>query len=260
MDLKRALAERDPVAATWVSIPHPAVAELAAEQGFDCVFLDSEHTPAGVEAIEELVRAVDAGSGGGAASIVRVPWNDPVRIKRVLDTGPTGVMVPMVETGEEAAAFVEATRYPPEGVRGMAAARASGYGTRFAEYVESANDEVVTIAQIETETGVENAADVAAVEGLDALFVGPADLGASLGAEPGDEAFEAAVETVVDAGHEAGTAVGTLATSTEAVSAWVDRGVDFMAVGYDLEYLASGAEAARTTYREAVDRRGQGTD
>jgi 2-keto-3-deoxy-L-rhamnonate aldolase RhmA len=106
MDLKRALAERDPVEATWVSVPHPAVAELAAEQGFDCVFLDAEHTPASVETVESLVRAVDAGSDGTAASIVRVPWNDPVRLKRALDTGPTGVMVPMVETREAAEAFV----------------------------------------------------------------------------------------------------------------------------------------------------------
>jgi len=222
MDLKRALREREPVESTWVSIPHPAVAELAAEQGFDCVFLDSEHTPASVETIEELVRAVDAGNDGETASVVRVPWNDPVRIKRVLDTGPTGVMVPMVETRAEAEAFVEATRYPPEGVRGMAAGRASGYGTRFAEYVERANDEVVAIAQIETATGVENASDIAAVDGLDALFVGPADLGASLGAEPGDETFEAAVERVVEAAHEAGTPVGTLA-KTEVINPAVGR-------------------------------------
>ena len=255
MDLKRALAERDAVEATWVSVPHPSVAELAAEQGFDCVFLDSEHTPAGVESVESLVRAVDAGSEGDSASVVRVPWNDPVRIKRVLDTGPTGVMVPMVETRAEAEAFVEATRYPPDGVRGMAAARASGYGTRFTEYVGSANDEMVAIAQIETERGVENAGDVAAVEGVDALFVGPADLGASLGSEPGEARFEDAIAAVVDAAHDAGVPVGTLATSTDAIDGWVERGVDFLAVGYDLAYLAAGAAEARTAYRDAVDGR-----
>lgn len=252
MDLKRALGEREPVAGTWVAIPHPAVAELAAEQGFDCVFLDAEHTPAGVETVEGLVRAVDA--GGDAASIVRVPWNDPVRIKRVLDTGPTGVMVPMIESREEAAAFVEATSYPPDGIRGMAATRASGYVTGFEEYVERANEEIVTIAQIETEEGVENVADIAGVEGLDALFVGPADLGASVGADPGEPAFETAVERVVEGAHDAGTAVGTLATSTEAIDGWVDRGVDFMAVGYDLAYLAAGAERARNAYRSALER------
>jgi 2-dehydro-3-deoxyglucarate aldolase/4-hydroxy-2-oxoheptanedioate aldolase len=254
MDLKRALAERDPVEATWVSVPHPAVAELAAEQGFDCVFLDAEHTPASVETVESLVRAVDAGSDGTAASIVRVPWNDPVRLKRALDTGPTGVMVPMVETREAAEAFVEATRYPPDGVRGMAAARASGYGTRFAEYVETANESVVTIAQVETERGVENAGDIAAVDGLDALFVGPADLGASLGSAPGEERFEDAVASVVAAAHDAGVPVGTLATSTDGIDGWVERGVDFLAVGYDLQYLAEGAARARTAYESARER------
>jgi 2-keto-3-deoxy-L-rhamnonate aldolase RhmA len=254
MDLKRALSERDPVKATWASVPHPAVAELAGEQGFDCVFLDAEHTPASVETVESLVRGVDAGSGGEAASVVRVAWNDPVRIKRVLDTGPTGVMVPMVETREEAEAFVEATHYPPDGVRGMAAARASGYGTRFEAYVERANDEVVAIAQVETETGVENAPDIAAVEGVDALFVGPADLGASLGSAPGEPRFEDAVASVVEAAHAAGVAVGTLATRTDAIADWVERGVDFLAVGYDLQYLAEGAEAARSAYESARER------
>lgn len=192
--------------------------------------------------------------GGEAASVVRVAWNDPVRIKRVLDTGPTGVMVPMVETREEAEAFVEATHYPPDGVRGMAAARASGYGTRFEAYAERANDEVVAIAQVETETGVENAPDIAAVEGVDALFVGPADLGASLGSAPGEPRFEDAVASVVEAAHAAGVAVGTLATRTDAIADWVERGVDFLAVGYDLQYLAEGAEAARSAYESARER------
>ena len=237
----------DRPAGSWLSIPHPQVAEQTAAAGFDFVVIDTEHAPTTVETVESMVRAVDA-APGGTAPIVRVAWNDHVRIKRVLDTGPAGVMAPQVNTPEEAEAFVEATRYPPEGRRGMAAARASNYGRDLEAYVESANEELLTIAQVETPEAVGNVSAIADVEGIDTLFVGPSDLSASLGAfgEFDSEAFTDAVETVL-AGSS--VPVGTLATSPDEVDRWNDAGFDYQIVGTDAGYLAAGAAESLSRYR-----------
>jgi len=253
-DLRAAVRRRDPVAGTWVSVGHPEVAELSASLGFDFVTIDTEHAPTDLETVENMLRGV-AAAPGDAGAVVRVPWNDPVRIKRVLDTGVDGVMAPMVDTAAEARAFVDAVRYPPEGSRGMAAARASNYGLDFEEYVASANDAILTVVQIESRTGVANTGAIAAVEGIDALLVGPADLSASLGAlgEFDDEAVAGAIGDVLDAAHEVDVPVGTLATSTDQIADWVDRGFDFLVVGTDVGYLAAGGQAALATYRRSLD-------
>ena len=251
--LREALCDREPVCGTWVSIGHPAVAELSAELGFDFVLIDTEHTSTGIDRLEELIRAVDAAEGD-AAPLVRVPWNDPVRIKRALDAGAAGLMVPMIETGEDAEAAVEAMRYPPEGIRGTAPSRASAYGRRFEEYFEAANDELVTIVQVESAEGVENAAAIAAVEGVDAVLVGHGDLSASIGAfgEWDGEAFQEALGRIVEAAHAEGTPVGMLALSDEDIRRWTDAGVDFLIVGADISYITEGAADARETFEEIV--------
>jgi 2-keto-3-deoxy-L-rhamnonate aldolase RhmA len=224
--------------------------------GFDFALVDMEHTPASFETVTEMTRAVDA-ADGDTATVARVPWNDPVAIKRVLDVGVQGVMVPMVESGEEAAEFVAATRYPPEGVRGVAAARAADYGLDFEGYVERANEELVTIAQVETRAGLENVADIAAVEGLDALFLGPADLSTALGVfgEYDDETFLDAVDSVLTAAHDEGVPVATLATSDEQIETWVDLGFDFLMAGTDATYVLAGAGRARATAESAFEGR-----
>ncbi|HKL29390.1 MAG TPA: aldolase/citrate lyase family protein, partial [Natrialbaceae archaeon] len=164
MTVRDAIRDREPVTATWVSIGHPAIAELSSALDFDLVFLDTEHAATSVETLENLLRGVDA--GGDAAPVVRVPWNDPVRIKRALDAGAEGVMAPMIDTREAAESFVAAARYPPKGIRGVAPVRASGYVTGYEDYVKTANDRILTIAQIETERAVENAGAIAAVDDL----------------------------------------------------------------------------------------------
>ncbi|UIO99474.1 aldolase/citrate lyase family protein [Halobaculum sp. CBA1158] len=196
----------------------------------------------------------DRGGDGDAtetAPVVRVAWNDHVRIKRVLDTGAAGVMAPQVNAREEAESFVAAARYPPAGRRGVAGARASGYGRDLADYYADANDRVATIAQIETAEAVANAGDIAGVDGLDALLVGPADLSSDLGVfgEYGSERFESAVGDVLDASE---IPVGTLATSPTEVDRWASLGFDFQIVGTDAGYLLDGAEASLARY----DRRG----
>jgi 2-keto-3-deoxy-L-rhamnonate aldolase RhmA len=186
--------------------------------------------------------------------VVRVPWNDPVRLKRVLDLDPAGVVAPMVSTPGEATDFVAATRYPPEGVRGIGVGRSAAYGRDVVGQVERDDDELTRIAQIETESGVEHVESIAAVDGLDALFVGPADLSAALGAFGDyDEAFAVAVSRVLDAGSDEGTPVGTLATSPEGVERWVEWGFDFVVCGVDVVDLVRGTDTALAAHEAARD-------
>lgn len=174
-----------------------------------------------METVAAMVRAVDA-AHGDCAALVRVSDNDPVEIKRVLDRGPAGVIVPSVDTAAQAERAVAACRYPPEGVRWVAGYRAA-----------------------------ENAADIAAVDGVDALFVGPADLSASLGAfgDVESAAFRDAIDSIVAGARGAGTPVGTLATSAENVAVRETWGVDSLATGVDTSFLR---ESARR-YRDASD-------
>ena len=275
MKLADKLAADRPVGG-WCSVPSPTVAEVMANQAFDFLAVDTEHAPTTTESVENLVRAVDA-APGDTETIVRVAWNDHVRIKRVLDTGISGVMAPRIESAEEARELVRACRYPPQGDaaegptgdavdpdgvrgrRGVAAARASDYGARIDEVVRTVNDDLAVIAQIETAAAVDAAAEIAAVPGIDALFVGPADLSASLGCfrEFDDPEFEAAIGDTLAAGEAAGVPVGTLATSAERIDAWLDAGFDFLITGTDAGFLAAGASRAIDQYEERVDRDGE---
>ncbi|USZ69864.1 aldolase/citrate lyase family protein (plasmid) [Halorussus salilacus] len=251
-DFKDRLRAGEPVVGHWLSIGDPTVAELCARDA-DFVVIDTEHAPTGLESVANAARAVEA--AGDAAALARVAWNDPVRIKRVLDTGVSGVLVPMVETPEEAREAVEAVRYPPEGVRGIAGSRANDYGRDLGEAVESAGGDLVTVVQVETERAVENAGAIAAVEGIDALLVGPADLSGSLGVfgEYDSERFESAVSAVLDAAHDRDTPVGTLATGDDDIRLWADYGYDYQIVGVDAGYIAAGVERATRTYEDEME-------
>lgn len=238
---------------TWVSIGHPAIVEAAAHAGFDFVVIDTEHTDMSLETVGTLIRAAD-GAPGDLGVIVRPAWNDPVRIKRVLDLGVDGIIVPMIDTPENAEELVRATRYPPDGVRGVAATRGSGYGDEFVEYVESEHRSLIVIAQIETETGVENADEIAAVDGVDSLFVGPADLSASLGvfAEWHSEKLGDAMARVIEAGNDAGVPVGTLTVRADDVDDRIERGFDYLLAGKDMTTLIETGERIREQYEESV--------
>ena len=252
MALSSKLADQEPAVGNWLSLSDPTVAELTAELGFDFAMIDIEHTPHSLETVTDMVRGVDAGDGD-ADALVRLPWNDPVTIKRVLDVGVDGLMAPMIEDGEEAAAFVDATQYPPEGSRGVAGGRAATYGLEMADYVERANDELIRIAQIETPAGVENAEGIAATDGLDALFLGPADLSTNLG-EYGNYESDA-FEAVLAAGADAGVPVATLAFGADEIESWVDRGFDVVIAGSDVSHFVTTALQSQSTFARAVDER-----
>lgn len=287
MDLKRKLHRGDRPVGGWCSLPSAGVAELLATAAFDFVTVDAEHAPTTTESAADMVRAVEA-APGETETLVRVADADPVRIKRLLDTGPAGIMAPRIHTPEAAREFVEACRYPPQvdgesgsadggsgaagsggggtdaadrvdadgyrGRRGVAGSRASDYGRRIDEYVRTATDEIAVIAQIETERAVESAGEIAAVPGIDALFVGPADLSAALGRFRAfdDPTFVDAMDAVLGAADDAGVPVGTLATSDERIDAWLDAGFDFLIVGTDAGFLSAGADRAIERYESGL--------
>ncbi|MDG5761660.1 aldolase/citrate lyase family protein [Natronococcus sp. A-GB1] len=251
--LKEALETGDYPVGNWLSIGDPAVAEVSAVLGFDFILVDTEHTTMSLETVENISRAIDARDAPTEA-IVRVPCNDQARIKRVLDIGIAGVMVPMVESADEAEQLVEAVNYPPEGNRGIASGRATEYGMEFVDYVSEANGSIVTIAQIESKTGLANVEEIAAVDGIDALFVGPADLSGALGvfAEWGAAELQDAIDRVLKAGNQHNTPVGTLTVSQEQIEGRVESGFDFLIVGKDTSYLADGSRSAKERYEKAV--------
>ncbi|RBI59152.1 aldolase [halophilic archaeon] len=257
-ELKESIRAYEYPAGTWVSIGHPTVAEVSAMSAFDFVLVDTEHTAMHLETVENLVRAVDAVQEP-TATVVRVPWNDAVRLKRVLDIGVDGVMVPMVETADEARELVRAVRYPPDGIRGVASGRASGYGRDFEEYVRTADGTNLTIVQIETEAGLENAEAIAAVDGVDALFVGPADLSCSLGvfSEWESTGLADAMKRVIEAGHRSNTPVGTLTVDPDDVETRLEQGFDFLIVGKDTSHLRTANREAKELYDRTVSRIGE---
>lgn len=228
---------------TWITINSPTVAEVTASLPVDFVVIDTEHSAMGLETVENMVRGVDA-VDGNTGSIVRVPGNDKVHLKRVLDLGVDGVLVPRIETAEGARSLVDAVTYPPEGDRGIASGRASDYGEDFQDYVEHASDLVVTIAQIETKRGVENASEIAAVDGIDAVFLGPADLSGSLGvfAQWDSELLNQYIDEAIQASKEHEKPVGTLAIQQEDIGKRIGQGFDFLAVGKDTATLGSGTD------------------
>lgn len=258
MTFHSALRDREPLVGTWVALSDPAIAELSARLEFDAVMIDGEHSTNSIETITEMARAIDAADvDPDPGAIVRLSENDPTEIKRVLDAGVDGVMAPMIDTPEDARALVEATRYPPEGVRGVGYGRGTEYGEAFPEYLERANEDLVTIAQIETEAGLENVEEIAAVDGLDGLFVGPADLSAALGifGETDGDEFVEAVDRVLEAGHAVDKPVATLAFEEDEIERWVDRGFDFVLAGVDIDYVKAGGLRAKAMFEDAMEKR-----
>lgn len=241
----------EPLSAGWVSLGHPRVAEIVALAGYDFVIVDIEHTPMGLETLDDVVRAVELHD---VPVVVRVPWNDPVDLKRVLDIGVAGVMIPMVETAGAAEEAVDAMTYPPDGMRGVAGSRATKYGLEFGEYLESADEGLVTILQIETAEGVENAGAISAVDGVDSLFVGPSDLSASLGVagEWEDETVLEAIDGVLGASE---VPVGSLAVTDEGIERWVERGFDWVIAGVDSRNLLAASQSTNEAFERAAERR-----
>jgi 4-hydroxy-2-oxoheptanedioate aldolase len=218
------------------------LAESIGKLGYDSVVIDMQHTMAD---FKDIVGCLIALTGTGTAALVRVPGNDSSMIQKVLDAGADGIMCPMVNNPAEAKAFVGAVRYPPMGVRSNGAFRTKG-GPR--EYFRTANETVVTLAQIETREAIENLDAIVATPGLDALFVGPTDLSISYGRDPGmdytDPETAKLHQQIVDAAHRGGKKAGMLALTPPDVPLAIGWGMDFLSVGMDTMLALMGARAA----------------
>jgi 2-keto-3-deoxy-L-rhamnonate aldolase RhmA len=176
--LKEMLIKGKVAIGTFVQIGHPDVTEMLSQVGFDWLLLDGEHGPFGIETMQTMLQAM---SGSKTVPIIRVPWNDPVFIKRALDIGAYGLLIPLVSSKREAENAVLSMQYPPKGIRGVGPRRASRYYLDFKEYISRAEKELLTIVQIETKEAIENIWQILAVEGIDAYFLGPVDMSAALG-------------------------------------------------------------------------------
>ncbi|WP_431802686.1 HpcH/HpaI aldolase family protein [Microbacterium sp. bgisy203] len=239
----RLAAAPRPLVGGWVSSGSPLVAEIMAGAGLDWLLIDGEHGPNTLDTVLAQLQAID---GSGTTPVVRVPSGDVVTIKQVLDLGAQNLLVPMVSSADEARAVVEAVRYPPRGRRGVGSALArSARWNRVDDYLANTDAYVSLFVQIETADAVDAAAEIAAVDGIDGVFVGPSDLAASLGLL-GQQTHP----DVVDAVHRAfaavqgaGKPVGVNAFDPAVAQTYLDAGAAFIAVGADVALLARGSEA-----------------
>lgn len=253
--LRDALAQADrPLAGMWVCSGSPLVAEICAGAGLDWILIDMEHSPNGLESVLAQLQATAASP---VTTLVRVPTADPVVIKQVLDLGAQNLIVPMVSSVAEAEAAVRAVRYPPRGVRGVGSALArSARWNRVDDYLTDADEHVSLVVQIETATAVEAAAGIAAVDGVDGVFVGPSDLAASMGllGQQTHPEVVAAVRRVLADAQSAGTPVGVNAFDPALARDYAEAGADFLLVGADVALLARGSEALAAAWVPEADR------
>jgi 4-hydroxy-2-oxoheptanedioate aldolase len=245
---KHALAAGRLQIGLWCSLCSAIAVDIVSDSGFDWLLLDSEHAP---NQIPGLLAQLQAARGGTATPVVRPPWNDPVMIKRVLDIGAQSVLLPYVQTAEEAKRAVAAVRYPPAGIRGVAAAtRASRYG-RVNGYLQRADAEICTLVQVETRQALEQLEAIASVEGIDGVFIGPSDLSASFGhvGNPQHPEMQTVMQEAVTRLKAVGKPAGILTGNEEEARRYISWGYTFVAVGADVGLLARGADALARRFK-----------
>lgn len=251
---KQRLQAGETLLGLWSSLASPTVAEVLSYSDFDWLMIDTEHTPADAALVQGILRA--AGERGPHV-VVRPPWADPVTIKRMLDIGARTLLLPFIQTPDEAAAAVAATRYPPYGLRGVAGlTRASAYGTQ-PGYLARAADGLCVLVQVETLEAVERAGEIASVPGVDGVFIGPSDLSASMGhlGNPGAEEVQLTIARALVAVTTAGKPAGILAPKRDDARRYLDLGVTFLAAGIDISLLLSAAADLKTDIAAHVSRR-----
>lgn len=245
---KAALKAGDRQVGLWCSLVSPIAAEILAGSGYDWLLIDCEHAPNELPDVQAQLQAM---ARGNATPIVRPPWNDMVVLKRLLDIGAQTVLIPFIQNAEEARAAVAATRYPPHGMRGVSGTtRANHYG-RVADYFARAGEEICVLVQVETRRALAEIGAIAAVDGVDGVFIGPSDLAADFGhiGNPAHPDVQAAIAAGVAAIRAAGKAPGILAPVEADAKRWFDAGCQFVAVGSDLTLLARSSDALLQRFR-----------
>ena len=235
----------------WASLGSPITTEVLGVAGFDWILLDAEHAPNDVlTLVPQLMALKDSAS----APVVRPPWNDTVIIKRLLDAGFHNFLVPFVESADEARRAVAATRYPPAGVRGVSVSQRSNRYGSVPDYFKLVNDNIAVTVQIESRAGVAAASSIAAVDGVDGLFIGPSDLAAAYGhlGAAGHPEVQEAMAQVFAAAKSAGKPVGILAPVEAEARRYLEMGATFVAVGSDLGVLRTATQSLRDKFRETA--------
>ena len=245
---KRAIKAGRSQIGLWCSLASNISVEIVAGSGFDWLLLDTEHSPNELNMVYGQLQAVMENK---VQPIVRPPWNDQVMIKRFLDAGVQTLLVPMVQTVEEAEQAVASTRYPPRGVRGFASASRSSRFGRVKDYHTRCEEEICVLVQIETKQGLDNLEAIAAVEGVDGVFIGPGDLSAGLGylGDQGNPAFRPVLEDAMRRIKATGKAPGILTGDEALARRCIELGCLFTAVGADSGILARGSEALAAKFK-----------
>lgn len=245
---KQALREGRPQIGFWVSLANAYSTEIVAGSGFDWLLIDGEHSPNDPPSVLPQLQAAAAYP---VSAIVRPAWNDKVLIKRYLDVGAQSLLIPYVQTPQEAADAVAAVRFPTRGVRGVAGTtRASRFG-RVADYTARAEEEICLLVQIETRAGLDNLEAIARTDGIDGVFIGPADLAAGLGhlGQIGHEEVQSAIREAIQRIRACGKPAGILATDEASTRRYMEWGTTFTAVGLDAMILARESEKLARLYR-----------
>jgi 4-hydroxy-2-oxoheptanedioate aldolase len=252
MEFKRRLRDGGAVIGAWLSLTDPVAAEILSQTGFDFLLIDTEHGPWDLQSLQTVIMALN---GTNTVPIVRVPWNDHVRIKQVLDLGAEGIMAPMVRTVEECQALVAACHYPPDGARGFGPRRASNYYRDIDDYIAVANKAIFVMPQIEDVATLDVLDQFIAVPGIDAVCIGPNDLSGTMGLmrQTQHPKVRKAQDQIIDTAAAAGLPVCLGVNSTAAEqSGLVARGVRVLLVASDLQLLAGGASTALRATRDAL--------
>ncbi|GAB7531057.1 4-hydroxy-2-oxoheptanedioate aldolase [Pseudomonas sp. 3A(2025)] len=252
---KAALAKGEPQYGIWAGFATGYGAEITASFGYDWMLIDGEHAPNTVPSILAQLQAVAPYS---TAPVVRAVGHDPVLIKQLLDIGTQTLMIPMVETAEQARALVQAMRYPPHGIRGVGGGltRATRWDA-VPNYINTAHEQLCLIVQVESRAGIENVAAIAAVEGVDAVFIGPADLSTGLGhiGNPSHPEVQEKIRYAIDATLAAGKISGILAPAEDDARRYQSWGCQFIAVAIDISLMRQAALSNLARYREPAEQR-----
>ncbi|EBA17311.1 HpcH/HpaI aldolase family protein [Roseobacter sp. SK209-2-6] len=246
---KQALAKGDRQIGCWLSSGEAVIAEIMGSCGFDWLVIDGEHGPNDIRSIRDQLMALEASP---SHPVVRLPIGETWMVKQVLDVGAQNILIPMVETTEQAREMVRACQYPPHGTRGVGAtaARATMFG-KTTEYIQTADQEICLLLQVENRAGIENLDEILAVEGVDGVFIGPADLSTDMGHQ-GNSAHPEVRAVTADALARikaAGKSPGILGVAEEATQAYFDMGAEFLAVGIDMVLLAQNARSLAENWK-----------
>ncbi len=251
--VRKALLERKITIGTWMQIGHPAVAEVLANAGFEWIAADCEHTDIDMAIFANIARGMH---GRGAVPLARVRENDILAIRQVLDAGAQGVIVPLVNTAEDAKKAVAAAKYPPEGIRGFAFCRANNWGVDFDSYAATANDNVCVVVMIESKQAVENIDEILEVEGVDGVFIGPYDMSGSYGitGRTSHPIIRDACKAVAEAckRHNKSAGLHIVIPTDESIKRAVEDEFTFIALGIDGVFIDRSARIALQAVKESL--------